>query len=451
MNRKKSPDGRARAAELLDGVFLQGRWLSDSSSSTLPPRDEAFAHHLAYAVLRYWSSLDWLANQLLSKALRQRDRDIHYLITLGLYQLWKEDTASHAAVHASAESARSLGKSWAVGLINAVLRRFQREKDQWLALLAKNEARFNHPEWLLRDFRKDWPDEWPAIIDANQQQAALWLRCNARKVELAQLRENFHKAGFKTEVEASAPQALRVEPAVGVSELPGFSEGLCSVQDPAAQLATGLMELESGMRVLDACAAPGGKTCHMLESQPDIQMLALDQHEHRLGKVRENLERLGLRAQLEYADASEVSQWWDGQPFDRILLDAPCSASGVIRRHPEIKWLRTPDQVQGAVETQKLLLERLWPLLKPGGMLVYATCSVLKLENSQQIHNFIESHADSTSPDPDTVPGIRQPYGRQILPGDKGMDGFFYAVLRKSAGNGACAEQLPGQSDRPGV
>jgi 16S rRNA (cytosine967-C5)-methyltransferase len=226
---------------------------------------------------------------------------------------------------------------------------------------------------------------------------------------------------------------LLVSPAAGVSELPGFAEGWFSIQDAAAQLAAGLLDVQPGMRVLDACAAPGGKTCHLLELHPGIHLTALDIYPNRLQRVRENLDRLQLECELRVADAGDPSAWWNGQPFDRILLDAPCTATGVIRRHPEIRHLRQAAQVQEAVRLQQQLLQRLWPLLAPGGMLLYATCSVFQDENSNQVKEFLAGHDDATEQVIEAGWGQATAHGRQILPGDADMDGFYYACLRKHA------------------
>jgi 16S rRNA (cytosine967-C5)-methyltransferase len=239
-------------------------------------------------------------------------------------------------------------------------------------------------------------------------------------------------AGFSTQTHRSAPDAISVTPAASVDQIPGFSGGRLSVQDPAAQLAFNLLGVQSGHRVLDACAAPGGKACHILERVKAVNLTAVDQSAVRMVMLRENLDRLRLDCDLVVADASEPSEWWSGVPFNRVLLDAPCSATGVIRRHPEIKWLRQQSQVAEAVQLQRRLLHRLWPLLEPGGILVYATCSVLDDENEKQIDNFLSSHPDAREDGPDVDWGLGLEHGRQILPGDQGMDGFYYASLRKT-------------------
>jgi 16S rRNA (cytosine967-C5)-methyltransferase len=424
---------RLAALQALHAVLDDRRALNESGlfAAVEDPRDQAFARRLTYGVLRWLSALEWLLAQLLDRPLRARDRDVQRLLLLGLQQLWHEGVPHHAAVHATAGCARQLGKPWAVGLVNGILRRFLREREAQLAALASSEARFAHPEWLLQRFREAWPEQWPALVDANNREAPLWLRCNRLRTDREGYRGQLKTAGFEVREHPSAPDALALAPAVPVDRIPGFADGLASVQDPAAQLAARLLDPQPGERVLDACAAPGGKTAHLLERCPELDLMALDQSPERLDLVQDNLRRLGLRARLMVADAGQPDAWWDGRCFDRILLDAPCSATGVIRRHPEIKWLRNAVQVERAVRLQTRLLTRLWPLLRPGGMLVYATCSVLPCENHLQIQAFIEAHGDAQAGAADLVPGILCAPGRQIIAGFGDMDGFYYAVLHK--------------------
>jgi len=431
----KRPDARSAALACLGEVLDEQKSLAEVTSldALQDPRDRSQALRLSYGVLRWKSALEWLAAQLLNRPLKRSERSVQRLILLGIYQLWKEDTAAHAAVHETAETARKLGKPWAVGLVNAVLRRFQREQERLLQALAKEESRFAHPDWLLRELRRDWPGDWEAIVEANNEQAPLWLRNNGARGTPDASQALLEQADFTVTRHPYAPDALAIEPPAPVSAIPGFAEGRFSVQDPAAQLAARLLDLKPGQRVLDACAAPGGKTGHLLEREPTITLTALDQSAARLERVAENLARLRLSAQLIAADAGNTDDWWDGEPFQRILLDAPCSATGVIRRHPEIKWLRTPQQVKGAMAAQASLLDALWPLLEPGGILVYATCSVLTCENNAQIHAFLDSHSDARCTGP-AAPGREARPGMQILPGEASMDGFYYAVLEKQAG-----------------
>lgn len=433
-------NARLAALDLLAGVLDRGQNLGEVQPTGWPadppadPRDRAFARHLAYGILRWLGALEWLAGELLQRPLKERDRDIHRLVLLGLFQLWQDAAAPHAAIHEAAGGARELGKAWAVGLVNAVLRRFQREREDWLARLAQRDERFAHPAWLLDRLRRDWPDDWQAIADADNRAAPLWLRL-APDADRRELAERLARAGFSQRAHADAPDALAIEPAAPAEAIPGFAEGLLAVQDPAAQLAADLLLPAPGQRVLDACAAPGGKTCHLLERAPQIELLALDRSAERLHRVRDNLRRLrlaerpGLR--LQAVDAADTEAWWDGRPFQRILLDAPCSSTGVIRRHPEIKWLRSPQQVAEAVQLQGRLLDRLWPVLEPGGILLYATCSVLGDENRDQIERFLARREDAECDTLHAEWGRAAGPGRQILPGDRDMDGFFYARIRK--------------------
>jgi 16S rRNA (cytosine967-C5)-methyltransferase len=437
MNQKRKSSPRLATLNMLSNVLDRQQNLLDADdTNTLPDsRDRALARHLAYGVIRWLNSLQWLSGQLLDRPLKKRDQDINRLILLGLYQLWQDGTAPHAAIHETAECARALGKPWAVGLVNAVLRRFQREQQQLLAGLQENPAKHAHPQWLLSKFQTDWPQDWPNIVDANNHAAPLWLRINRCKTDHHQVAEALAQAGFTVADHPSAADAVRITPAAGVNAIPGFEEGRLSVQDPAAQLTVDLMELEAQQRVLDACAAPGGKTCHILERFPSIEMTAVELNKSRLRMIQENLDRLGLGGQaglrLVTADAADTTDWWDGIEFDRILLDAPCTATGVIRRHPEIKWLRTAEQLKEVMLIQQRLLQRLWPLLKTGGILVYATCSILTEENRNQIKRFLASHDDAEDLAVDLPWGRDQGPGRQILPGEEEMDGFFYARLRK--------------------
>jgi 16S rRNA (cytosine967-C5)-methyltransferase len=395
-------------------------------------RNLSQARHLAYGVLRWQVPLAWLESQLLDKPLKQKDRDISRLVWLGLFQLWQDRTPDHAAINETTQCARELGKTWAVNMVNAVLRRFQREQEQLLRQLAAVPEHWAHPAWLLAVIQRDWPQQWPAILEANNQAPPLWIRVNRRRATVADVEASLASAGFSTQRNTFAHEARWVSPAAGVDDLPGFAAGLFSVQDAAAQLAAGLLDIKAGMKVLDACAAPGGKTCHLLEQAERIELTALDLYPNRLRRVQENLDRLDLQCELLAADATEPAGWWDGKAFDRILLDAPCTATGVIRRHPEIRHLRQADQLSGAASLQQKLLQQLWPLLAPGGMLLYATCSLLQDENSNQIKDFLANHGDAEELPIVADWGQATAHGRQILPGEGNMDGFYYARLQKS-------------------
>lgn len=425
---------RIAALKALAEVLDDHRNLGDSEALGVihDSRDAALARNLAYGVLRWLSALEWLAAQLLARPIKKRETDVQRLVLLGLQQLWHDHTASHAAVNETAECARSLGKTWAVGLVNAVLRRFQRERETLLRSMEQAGMHFAHPDWLLNELRQDWPDRWWEIVDANNRQAPLWLRINRQKADATRLQGMLEVGGFEVGGHEFARDAISISPAAAVSRIPGFEQGWLSVQDPAAQLARDLLEPRSEERILDACAAPGGKTAHLLESCPGLDLTALDKQAQRCGQIEENLARLDLKAVVLTADAMDTETWWNGNKFNKILLDAPCSATGVIRRHPEIKWLRSSSQVDAVIDVQAGLLKALWPLLETGGILVYATCSILKRENSGQIGRFLAENADAVLEGPVVEWGTAGPLGRQIMPGEAGMDGFYYAVLRKS-------------------
>ena len=434
MKKPQGDNARLLALELIADVLEHGQNLSESiHGHSADTRSRAHAAHLAYGVLRWLNALDWLAGQLLQRPMKKKDRDIQRLVLLGIFQLWKDGTPPHAAINETAGCARLLGKSWAVGLVNAVLRRFQREQEGLLGGLQNEPQRFAHPGWLLEALQTDWPGQWESILRANNCQPPMWLRMNPG-YDLAASIAALEQDGLQVSPHPAAANARKIDPPRPVSAIPGFREGRLSVQDAAAQLAADLLEADDGQRILDACAAPGGKTGHLLEMVEDAELVALDRSKTRLQRVQENLDRLGFstRATLITADASRPDDWWDGNSFDRILLDAPCSATGVIRRHPEIKWLRDPGQVQEAVMMQASLLRALWPLLAPGGILVYATCSILHAENVAQVASFLADTTDAEHLPLEAEWGREVDFGRQILPGDQDMDGFYYARLRKN-------------------
>ncbi|MFA5627127.1 MAG: 16S rRNA (cytosine(967)-C(5))-methyltransferase RsmB [Thiohalomonadaceae bacterium] len=431
----KQLTARTAAAGVLLQVLDEGRSLSTAlppSLSRLPVNERGLAQELCYGTLRWLPRLEALASSLLDKPLRQRDRDVHALLLLGLYQLLYLNIPSHAAVSLTVEAALQLQKPWARGLLNGVLRRLLREQENLLTKVDESEsAALAHPAWLLTRFAQDWPTQWHEIASANNARPPMTLRVNclrgSREDYLAQLAA----AGIAATAVELTDTAITLKEPLGVNSLPGFATGMVSVQDAAAQLAAGLLQLAPGQRVLDACAAPGGKTGHILESCPDIDLLALDQQAERLQLVAENLQRLQFKAGLQVADAGDPSDWWDKQLFDRILLDAPCSGSGVIRRHPDIKHLRRAEDIASLAAEQARLLHALWPLLAPGGILVYATCSLFAAENNEQVIAFLRDEAQAHEL-PITAPwGQATTAGRQILPGENGMDGFYYAVLQK--------------------
>ena len=430
---------RAVAAEVVDAVITKGQSL-DAAIATNEKRvtsnDRALLRMLCFGALRHHWDLQARISGLLDRPLKRKDSVINALLALGLYQLSDTRIPDHAAVSQTVEAARLLRRPKLAGVINACLRRFQREGAT--AMSPQDEqARWNHPQWLIDTLRRDWPDDWEAILDANNQRAPMWLRVNSSRNETAGYRKRLSEAGISAEVLAAAPDALRLSEPCLVDELPGFAEGDVSVQDAAAQIAARWLLATTRGRILDACAAPGGKSGHLLElGGSDVLLTAIDRDASRIDSVKENLDRIGRRATIIAADASRTREWWDGVPFDGILLDAPCSATGVIRRHPDIKVLRRASDIEGLNELQSALLEALWPLLVPGGRLLYATCSTLAAENEAVIGRFLSGHGDAA--EDGVLPNNnirdlmrRRACGYQVLPGTAGLDGFYYACLEK--------------------
>jgi 16S rRNA (cytosine967-C5)-methyltransferase len=409
----------------LDHAFAQQ--LTDTTSQT------SFIKAACYGVLRQYLRLHWYLQQLLDKPLKPKDLDVHCLLLCGLYEMFEMQTPDHAVVSESVNAVHQLRKSWAKGLVNAVLRNARR---QYTALQQRAQqdtaASTLHPRWLLEQLQRDWPDAWEAIVAQNNLPPPMTLRIDTQQLDQETYRAQLAQQGMTATAHTQVATAITLEHAVDVHDLPGFDQGTVSVQDAAAQLAARLLDPQADECILDACAAPGGKTLHLLQQQPRLtQLLALDSDPQRLGRVQQNLKRAGVTAHLQQGDARKPATWWDGQLFDRILLDAPCSASGVIRRHPDIKLLRRPDDLPRLAQTQAQILDALWPLLKTGGMLLYATCSVIKIENDQQIQRFLQQHADASCHPIHAEWGHSQTCGRQILPGEQGMDGFYYALIYK--------------------
>jgi 16S rRNA (cytosine967-C5)-methyltransferase len=390
------------------------------------PRDRSLLAALVFGAMRWHHRLEWQAAQLLTKPLKPDQAELAALLRIGLLQLQELRIPPHAAVSATVDAAPLLGARSAAGLINAVLRRFQRER----AELERNaqavpKARFSHPSWLIDALRADWPADWQRILDANNAPAPMWLRVNLRRATRATYLETLAAAGIEAHAATDVATAVRLAAPQPVESLPGFATGVVSVQDVSAQRAAPLLDLMPGHRVLDACAAPGGKTGHILEACESAEVWAVDRDGARLQRVADNLRRLELTAKLVTGDATEPRQWWDGRPFDRILLDAPCSAVGVIRRHPDIKVLRRLEDVERAQALQADLLRALWPLLAPGGLFVYATCTVLRRENDEQIEALRRSEPGLEAASSGGATTWRN------LPGEAEGDGFYYAWVRK--------------------
>ncbi len=389
----------------------------------------------SYGCCRWFFALDALLGQLLNKPLKKQDLDIKCLMICALYQLRELEVAEYAVINESVAAALIFKKPWAKGLVNAVLRGYQRRQTELEHTLTANQPgkELAFPDWLESEIIRQWPEQAPSIFHNSNQRPPMTLRVNTAKISREHYLEKLTLGGLPATPGQLADSALYLHSPCPVIDLPDFLEGHVSVQDEASQLVASLLQLEPGQQVLDACAAPGGKSCHILESERLLTRLtSIDMSQAKLDRIRENLERLGFEANLIAADASEIESWWDGNLFDRVLLDAPCSATGVIRRHPDVKLLRKPEQIEALAEIQLKLLTSLWACLKPGGLLLYTTCSVLRQENEETIKRFLESTVSAKYEAITADWGVECAFGRQLLPGTKsGPDGFFYSLLRK--------------------
>ena len=425
---------RLIATRVLSRVLQDGQSLTAALDSALPAvesvKDRAFIQALCYGVCRSYHRLDFILSELLDKPLK--DMDVKALALIGLYQLKYMRVKPHAAVSETVLAARK--KPWAKALINALLRSYLRDQES-LELKADNTpyAAVSHPDWLIRQIEQDWPEQAQSILLENNRQPPMALRVNLARISLDHYLQQLIGRDIAAVAVAFCPTAIILDKPVAVDLLPGFAEGLVSVQDVAAQLAAGLLDVQPGQRVLDVCAAPGGKAAHILEQQPHTgELVAVDIDAARMLRVKDTLQRLKLTTTLVVGDAAKPQDWWDGRLFERILLDAPCSALGVIRRHPDIKLLRRADDIPPLQALQKSILNAIWPLLAPGGVMVYATCSILKQENEQQIGAFLAEHQDAVELPIDAAWGVAGSHGRQIMTGESAMDGFYYARLGKS-------------------
>ncbi|WP_287809009.1 16S rRNA (cytosine(967)-C(5))-methyltransferase RsmB [Pseudomonas sp.] len=429
---------RLAAARALAAVLTGKASLNSSLPLQLDKveaRDRGFTQDLAFGTARWQPRLSALAEKLLQKPFKAADADVEALLLVGLYQLLYTRVPAHAAIGETVGCADKLKKPWAKGLLNAVLRRAQRDSAELLAEMERDPVvRTAHPRWLQKSLKAFWPEQWEAICAANNAHPPMILRVNRRHHSRDAYLQLLAQAGVAGSACTFSQDGIVLEQACDVRDLPGFTDGWISVQDEAAQLAADLLDLAPGQRVLDACCAPGGKTCHLLEAEPGLKgVVAIDLEAKRLVRVRENLDRLKLDAQLIACDARNTGEWWDGQGFQRILLDAPCSATGVIRRHPDIKLTRQPDDILALATLQGELLDALWPTLEVGGVLLYATCSTLPTENTEVVEAFLARTPGARELDLATAAGIKQPHGRQLLAQEGGHDGFYYAKLIKIA------------------
>lgn len=424
---------RAIAAKICWEIIDQGHSLDRSLKQrqeilNLSSQDSAFTQQLVYGVVRHFWQLDNIANQLLQSPIRKKDRIIHFLLLVGLYQLIHLKTQEHAAVSETVNACKKLKKEWAKRLINGCLRQYIRKPAS-----ASDKSKLNHPEWLIEELQKNWPDDAMQIMHNNNTQAPMCIRVN----RLKNTRDDYLKKLMQTNIEAITDQysedGIVLKKAVPVNQLPGFFDGAASVQDTAAQIAADLLSVKQQQTILDACAAPGGKTAHILErTNNQATVTALDISEQRCEQLQDTLNRLQLTASVKVADASQLDSWWDKTTqFDRVLIDAPCSGSGVIRRHPDIKHHRKPEDIEALQQIQQSLLCSLWETLKEGGLMLYMTCSILDAENSKQINAFLKKHNDAEIMPTKHPNALTLELGQQTLPGVHQMDGFYYCLLKK--------------------
>ncbi len=428
-------DTRALAARGLAEIALRGASLRDVMQRDAPkltdPRNRALLMALLSEGARWWLRFDPAIDGLLEKPLRHKDPAVHALLVLGLIQLEILELQDYAAVAATVEAVRALGRPRLAGLVNAVLRRWQREREPLLARLdAAAQTRHAHPAWLAEALQRDWPEQASAVMSANNREPPLMLRINRRRSERAVVIRQLQGAGYAPSAHPWLADALVLPHSSDVTRMPGFDDGLFAVQDGAAQVAADLADLRDGLRVLDACAAPGGKACHLLE-RAQIDLTALEFDPARAERIRQNLLRLRLDAKVVIGDAGAPEGWWKGQPFDRILIDAPCSATGVLRRRPDVRLHRRESDIAAMRSQQRRILAALWPLLAPGGRLLYITCSVLRAENEAIVGELLAAHADAQAVAFTLPAGRAAAVGWQILPGDGDLDGMYYAVLHK--------------------
>jgi len=426
---------RAKAANILCHLLQQQGSLSTLlDRQAMDEQDFPLLQEICFGTCRWYFQLDAMLVQLLEKPLKARDLDIQCLLLTGLYQLHYLRVPEYAVVNETVAATLVLKKQWAKGFVNAILRAFIRDRARIAELASLREPGLHaHPHWFVKRMKTAWPDHWQAILQANNEHPPMTLRVNLSRVTRLAFLDMLAAANIAARPGPLCTTSIYLESACSVSAIPGFPEGLFSVQDEASQLIPGLLELQSGLSILDACAAPGGKTCHLLESGFAYdRLLALDNDARRLERLRQNLGRLQLAADVVCGDAGNTAEWWDGKPFDRILLDAPCSATGIIRRHPDIKLLRRPDDIKALHQIQTGLLASLWPCLKPGGLLLYSTCSVMPEENVESIEAFMACTEGAKLEVISAEWGVECRHGRQLLPSTEGNDGFYFAKLRKA-------------------
>ena len=428
MNKKSHSNIRAICAQAIFNVLEEGQSLSTALtlfSHKVAEKDRALMQEICFGVMRVLPELNFYIHTLMNKVLTGKNRVLHYLLLVGIYQILYTRIPEHAAVGETVNAVNDLKKSALKGLVNGVLREFLRQQESLQRKFVQDDKapQTLHPSWLVNRLTQAYPEKWQAIISANNQKPPMWLRVNLNHYSVSEYQQLLTERQIESEAFADLPCAIRLLSPVNVTKLPYFAEGAVTVQDLSAQYAAYLLEPQNGEQILDMCAAPGGKTTHILEIAPKANLLAVDVDAGRAKRIEENLARLKQVAEVKVGDGLTPEKWCSGKQFDRILLDAPCSATGVIRRHPDIKWLRRDSDIAQLTELQHGILTNIWSYLKTGGTLVYATCSILPDENRLQIERFLKENSNAQLVG-DT---------KQFLPTIHGGDGFFYAVLKKSS------------------
>lgn len=430
---QKSLNSRATAAIILADLLNSKGSLSTALSKLRDRPDYSLIQELSFGCCRWYWLIQSQLNHFLSRPLRTKDCDIRCLLTIGIYQIREMKVANYALINETVEAARELNKPWATGLINGVLRAYLRGEK--IKTFEDPTCASAHPEWLYRSIKAQWPAQAESILDANNLRPPMTLRINVQKISQTSYLDLLKEQSITASV-GRTKTAVVLDTPCKVDLLPNFEEGFVSIQDEASQYVPEILDLKPNLRVLDACAAPGGKTCHMLEYEPSLKVTAVDINKNRMQRLKDNLKRQNLSADILIADVKNIKNWWDEQRFDRILLDAPCSGTGVIRRHPDIKVLRTYDEVLTSIEIQKQLLQSLWNCLRSGGLLLYTTCSILQEENQLQIRDFLKSTNTAKCESIEIEWGVECKYGRQFLPevptNNQNPDGFFFSLLRKT-------------------
>ena len=434
MNSSRGLDLRSVIAELVQQVVDAGAPLDtrfQQAQHSIPETRRSWARDLAYGTVRWFWRLEDYANQLLSKPVKRADRSILFLIIVALYEIEYHSTPPYAVVSETVNAIKRSTTPWAAGLVNAVLREFLRQQSRLRSAPTSAAAASAHPDWLRDMIFSVYPDHAPLIIETGNSRPPMILRVDAGRIDREDYLHQLQQAGYVAHASPRSQWGVVLPQWARLTDLPGFETGLVSVQDDGAQLTPIALELKPGLRILDACAAPGGKAGHILETEPQTELVALDVDPARVRRIHENMERLGRHATITTGDARNNDNWWDGRKFDRILLDAPCSGTGVIRRHPDIKHHRRATDIDQFTRLQRQLLAATWELLNPGGIMVYVTCSLIPEENERQIRSFMDDHSDAQENDLGQRFGKRRAAGRQLLPGIHDTDGFYYASLSR--------------------